>query len=70
MGEIRPKRCEGRELTKDQLVGYALGAACDNHVPPPCRSTCEAYVENTPDEILQEQAHSELGAHDIVGGAE
>ena len=20
MGEIRPKRCEGRELTKDQLV--------------------------------------------------
>ena len=21
MGEIRPKRCEGRELTKDQLAG-------------------------------------------------
>ena len=64
MGEIQPKRCEGRELTTDQLVGYALGAACDNHVPPPCRSTCEAYVENTPDEILQEQAHSELGLCD------
>ena len=23
MGEIRPKRCEGRELTKDQLGGSA-----------------------------------------------
>ena len=23
MGEIRPKRCEGRELTKDQLAGAA-----------------------------------------------
>ena len=22
MGEIRPKRCEGRELTKDQLVSH------------------------------------------------
>ena len=27
MGEIRPKRCEGRELTKDQLVGSAAAAA-------------------------------------------
>ena len=54
--ECRWMRCHG--------IGYALGAACDNHVPPPCRSTCEAYVENTPDEILQEQAHSELGLCD------
>ena len=27
MGEIRPKRCEGRELTTDQLAGGA--GACD-----------------------------------------
>ncbi len=25
MGEIRPKRCEGRELTKDQLEGQGWG---------------------------------------------
>ena len=29
MGEIRPKRCEGRELTKDQLEGSALSMMVD-----------------------------------------
>ena len=28
MGEIRPKRCEGRELTKDQLAADLNLAAC------------------------------------------
>ena len=27
MGEIRPKKCEGRELTKDQLAEEAEAAA-------------------------------------------
>ena len=27
MGEIRPKKCEGRELTKDQLAGATLPGA-------------------------------------------
>ena len=36
MGEIRPKTCEGRELTKDQLAGRALPHDTGHaHLGPP-----------------------------------
>ena len=38
MGEIRPKRCEGRELTKDQL---AAPHSCPDDAP-----TCVGYEYN------------------------
>eukprot|EP01045_Picozoa_sp_COSAG04_P030813 COSAG04_NODE_5480_length_1601_cov_1.990013_2_plen_183_part_00 len=34
MGEIRPKKCEGRELTKDQLAPRTLSARCSSSTRP------------------------------------
>ena len=38
--ECRYMRCHG--------MGSAAGQACDNVVPPPCRSVCEGYVVVSP----------------------
>ena len=42
MGEIRPKKCEGRELTKDQLVPRSRSRA------PPTEPTCAGSRLRTP----------------------
>ena len=41
MGEIRPKKCEGRELTKDQLAGFGVTLKRDNLKRPYTRSAAE-----------------------------
>jgi hypothetical protein len=48
--ECRYMRCHA--------MGSATGRACDNVVPPPCRSVCEGYVEHTTDDL---PIHPDLG---------
>ena len=55
MGEIRPKKCEGRELTKDQLAGNTdniiagtpmgrIGQVTAPVAPPCCRLVPSAFL--------------------------
>ena len=39
MGEIRPKRCEGRELTKDQLAVHQVRQRLAGHTRRPAVGT-------------------------------
>ena len=52
--ECRWMRCHG--------MGMALGSACGNAVPPPCRSVCQGYVDSTASGVLNLSVHNPLGA--------